>query len=146
MDPTREGSAPSSPPLPWYLHPVLHLVLNCLLMTVSELLLKRGATETALIAAPRWLAWSGITSLGSGWVLAGIAVYILAFMNWLHVLRWMPLSKAFPVTSSVHVLISLGAWIFLRERIGPLRWAGIFLITAGIVFCARPAAAAEERL
>lgn len=146
MDPTREGGASSAPPLPWYLHPALHLALNCLLMTVSELLLKKGATETALIAAPRWLAWSGITSLGSGWALTGIAVYILAFLNWLHVLRWMPLSTAFPVTSSVHVLIALGAWIFLGERIGLQRWAGILLITAGIVFCARPAAAAEERL
>jgi drug/metabolite transporter (DMT)-like permease len=131
---------------PWYLHPVFHLILNCLLMTVSELLLKKGATATASIAAPSWLSWTGIMTLGSGWVLFGIAVYILAFLNWLYVLRWMPLTIAYPVTSAVYVLIALGAWFFLGERIGGLRWAGIVLITAGVVFCSRPAAAAEEKL
>jgi undecaprenyl phosphate-alpha-L-ara4N flippase subunit ArnF len=137
---------PSSKRFPWYLHPSFHLVLNILLMTVSELLLKRGATETALIAAPRWLAWTGIMTLGSGWVIAGIVIYILAFLNWLYVLRWVPLTIAYPVTSAVYVLIALGAWLFLGERIGGLRWIGIVLITVGIVFCARPAAAADERL
>lgn len=131
---------------PWYLHPTVHLVLNCVLMTVSELLLKKGATEAASIAAPSWLAWTGIMTLGSGWVLVGIAVYILAFVNWLYVLRWVPLSIAYPVTSAVYVLIALGAWLLLGERIIGLRWVGIVLITAGVVFCARPAAAAEEKL
>lgn len=136
----------SAAPRGWYRNPVFHLVLNCLLMTVSELLLKRGARETVEVQVPSWLAWSGIAALGSGWVIVGIVVYILAFFNWLYVLRWMPLSTAFPATSSVQVLIALGAWAFLGERVGPLRWAGIVLITAGIVFCSRPAAAAEERL
>lgn len=131
---------------PWYLHPTFHLVLNCLLMTVSELLLKKGATEAASLAMPSWLAWTGIGTLGSGWTVGGIAVYIAAFFNWLYALRWVPLSIAYPVTSAVYVLIALGAWLFLGERIGGLRWVGIVLITAGVVFCARPAAAAEEKL
>ena len=134
------------PPGAWYLNPSLHLALNCLLMTVSELLLKVGARETSQIAAPRWLAWTGIMTLVSGWVIGGIAVYILAFINWLYVLRWVPLSIAYPVTSVVHVLIALGAWFFLGEQIGSLRWVGIGLITAGIVLCARPAADAETNL
>jgi undecaprenyl phosphate-alpha-L-ara4N flippase subunit ArnE len=85
-------------------------------------------------------------TLGSGWVIGGITVLILGFVNWLYVLRWVPLSIAYPVTSVVHGLIALGAWLFLGEHIGSLRWMGIGLITAGIVFCARPAAAAETKL
>src|SRR6185295_2830114 len=100
------------PPSAWYLNPFFQLALNCLLMTVSELLLKRGARETAEIAAPRWLAWTGIMTLGSGWVIGGIALYILAFFNWLYVLRWVPLSIAYPVTGVVYALIALGAWWF----------------------------------
>jgi drug/metabolite transporter (DMT)-like permease len=115
-------------------------------MTASELLLKVGARETAQIAAPRWLAWTGIMTLGSGWVMGGISVYIVAFVNWLYVLRWVPLSIAYPVTSVVYVLIALAAWVLLGEQIGPVRWLGIGAITAGIVFCARPAADAEEKL
>ena len=135
----------AAPRFPWYLHPTFHLILNILLMTVSELLLKKGAIETASIVAPRWLEWTGIMTLGSGWVIGGIAVYILAFVNWLYVLRWVPLTIAYPVTSAVYVLIALGAWLVLGERIGALRWVGIVLITAGVVFCARPAAAVEEK-
>ncbi|HZE97571.1 MAG TPA: hypothetical protein VE981_11135 [Planctomycetota bacterium] len=145
MEPEPAAPRPS-PPEAWYLNPTLHLVLNCLLMTVSELLLKKGATRTARIPAPRWLEWTGIMTLGSGWVLGGIAVYILAFVNWLYVLRWIPLTIAYPVTSVVFGLIALGAWWLLGEQIGALRWAGIALITAGIVLCAQPAAAAEEKL
>jgi len=141
-DTPRPGVAPTA----WYLHPYLHLALNCVLMTASELLLKVGARETAQIPAPRWLVWTGILTLGSGWVIGGIAVYIVAFVNWLYVLRWVPLSIAYPVTSVVYVLIALAAWVLLGELIGPVRWAGIALITAGIVFCARPAADAEEKL
>ena len=138
--------AAEKPPTAWYLHPALHMALNCILMTASELLLKVGARETSQIAAPRWLAWTGIMTLVSGWVIAGTAVYILSFINWLYVLRWVPLNIAYPITSVVHVLIALGAWIFLGEQIGLIRWAGVGLITAGIVFCARPAAGAEARL
>jgi len=138
--------SPGLPPAAWYLHPYLHLAINCILSTASELLLKVGARETAQIAVPDWLAWTGILTLGSGWVLGGIAVYILAFVNWLYVLRWVPLSIAYPVTSVVYVLIALAARIFLGEQIGTIRWLGIGAITAGIVFCARPAADAEEKL
>jgi drug/metabolite transporter (DMT)-like permease len=141
-----QADGPSGPPASWYLNPSLHLVLNCILMTASELLLKKGATETALIAAPRWLEWTGIMTLGSGWVIGGIALYILAFVNWLYVLRWIPLTFAYLVTSVVYVLIPLGALFLLKEQIGALRWGGIALITGGVILCARPAAAAEDKL
>src|SRR5579864_1911926 len=125
MDRSGSGTpSPGVPPAAWYLHPYLHLALNCALMTASELLLKVGARETAQIAAPHWLAWTGIMTLGSGWVMGGIAVYIVAFVNWLYVLRWVPLSIAYPVTSVVYVLIALAAWVLLGELIGPVRWAG----------------------
>jgi undecaprenyl phosphate-alpha-L-ara4N flippase subunit ArnE len=134
------------PPPGWYLHSSLHIALNCILTTASELLLKVGARQSSHTAAPGWLAWTGIITLGSGWVIAGIAVNTLSFFNWLYVLRRVPLSIAYPVTSVAIVLIALGAWIFLGEQIGPLRWMGIGLITAGILVCARPAAIAEARL
>ncbi len=132
--------------LPWYLSPYLHLAINGLLVTASELLLKRGATATAHVPVPRWLAWTGITALGSWWVWAGIACYIASFLNWLHVLRWVPLSVAFPIASSVHALIPLGAWLLLGETISPLRWSGIALIVLGIGFIAQPLVRAEEAL
>jgi len=136
----------TKPPSVWYLNPSFHLGLNCVLMAAAELLLKVGATEQAGIAAPEWLKGTGATTLGSWWTIGGIAVYILGFVNWLHVLRWIPLNLAYLVTSSVQVLIALGAWLLLGEAISLLRWGGIALITAGIVFSAQSSAQAEEKL
>jgi multidrug transporter EmrE-like cation transporter len=134
------------PPSAWYLNPYFHLGLNCALMAAAELLLKVGATEQSGIAAPEWLKGTGLTTLGSWWTIGGVVVYILAFVNWLYVLRWIALSRAYLVTSSVQVLIALGAWLMLGEAISLLRWGGIALITAGIVLSAQSSAQAEEKL
>ena len=75
---------------------------------------------------------------------AGIACYIVSFLNWLYILRWLPLSIAFPLASTVHALIPLGAWLFLGETLGPVRWGGIGLIVAGIWFIAGSLTHAEE--
>jgi drug/metabolite transporter (DMT)-like permease len=124
---------------PWYLNAPLQLGLNAALVTISELLLKKGALAAAAAPAPRWLSWTGIAALGSGWVVAGIVCYLLSFVNWLYVLRTVPLHVAYPVTNLSHALIPLGAWLLLGERFGPGRAAGIALIIAGTWFVVRPA-------
>ena len=123
---------------PWYLNAFLHLGLNAALVTISELLLKKGALTASAGSAPPWLSRTGLAALGSGWVVAGIACYLLSFVNWLYVLRTVPLYVAFPVTNLSHALIPLGAWVLLGERFGPARAGGIVLIIAGTWFVVRP--------
>lgn len=123
---------------PWYLNAALHLPLNAALITVAELLLKKGAVAAAAAPVPRWLSWTGVAALGSGWVVAGIFFYLLSFVNWLHVLRTIPLHIAYPVTNLSHALIPIGAWVLLGERFGPARATGIVLIIAGTWFVVRP--------
>ena len=128
-----------APALPsWATNPYLHLALNAALVTVSELLLKAGARAAAAGAAPRWLEWTGVPALGSGWVVAGIASYLLSFANWLYVLRLVPLHVAYPVTNLSHALIPLGAWVVFGERFGFGRALGIALIVVGTWVVARP--------
>ena len=131
----REESPPRA--APWYLHATLHLALNAALVTVSELLLKKGALAAASSDVPRWLSWTGVAALSSGWVLAGIVCYLLSFVNWLYLLRTVPLHVAFPVTNLSHALIPLGAWVWLGERFGPVRASGIALIITGTWFVVR---------
>jgi multidrug transporter EmrE-like cation transporter len=143
----RSPGVPATPSAsPWYLNPFLYLALNGLLVTASELLFKRGAMATSNLPAPFWLGWLGFTALESWWVWAGVACAILSFIAWLHVLRSIPLSIAFPLASLVHVLIPLGAWAFLDEVIRPVRWCGIALIIAGIWLTASQVTHAEEEL
>ena len=129
-----------------FLNPYLQIAVNGLLVTASQLLLKRGAITTTQISGSPWLDSLGIATLGSGWVWGGIVCGIAGFVNWLYVLRWVPLSIAFPLASVVHVLIPLGSWLFFGEIIGPLRWSGIFLIVLGIWCIAKPMMRAEEAL
>jgi undecaprenyl phosphate-alpha-L-ara4N flippase subunit ArnF len=129
-----------------FLNPLLQLALNGLLVTTSEILLKKGALATVQIAASAWLMLLGVMALGSWWTWAGVATYILSFVNWLYVLKSVPLSVAFPLASVVHILIPLGAWVFLGERVTPIRWCGILLITGGIWLIAKSLPQAEEAI
>jgi multidrug transporter EmrE-like cation transporter len=142
----REPRKPGHPPTQWYLNPGLHIAINCVLMTAAELCLEVGAKQASSAGVPGWLAWTGLRGFVSLWTLAGVVVYMAAFANWLYVLRWVPLSVAYPMTSAAQVLVATAAWLFLGEHISATRWAGILLISAGIVLSAKPAAQVEEKL
>jgi drug/metabolite transporter (DMT)-like permease len=123
-----------------FLNPYVQIAIGALLVTASELLLKRGATAAA------GSSLFGIGALASPWTWAGIVTYVLSFASWIYVLRHVPLGIAFSLINVVHVLVPLGSWALLGETISPRRWAGIALVTAGIVLMARNVATAEEKL
>jgi drug/metabolite transporter (DMT)-like permease len=127
-----------------FANPWLQLWLSIICVTTYELLLKRGAAETANLAES-W-AWTGISGLASPYTWAAIVLVILSFITWLHVLRYIPLSIAFPISQVVHVLVPLCSWLFLGEVIISLRWCGIALVSLGLAVVAKPVARLEERL
>ncbi len=140
---THEPS-PATARAAWFFNPYVQIAIGALLVTASELFLRRGALT---VAASSGLAkWLGIAALGSWWIWLGILTYILSFISWIHVLRLLPLSIAFPIINVVHVLIPIGAWLFLHERISPQRWLGIAIVLCGILLMVRPVIVAEEKL
>jgi drug/metabolite transporter (DMT)-like permease len=132
-----------SKPAGWR-NPWLHLAVSIACVTVYELLLKRGAAETANPDSS-W-SWTGLSGLGSIYVWIAIVFVILSLITWLHVLRYVPLSIAFPISQAVHVLVPLGSWLILGENIISLRWIGIALVSLGLAVVARPVARIEEEL
>jgi undecaprenyl phosphate-alpha-L-ara4N flippase subunit ArnF len=125
-------------------NPWLQLGLSIVCVFVSELLLKRGATE---IAEPHSaFSWTGVNGLASPLVWWAILLIIASFISWLYVLRYIPLSLAYPLSRVVDVLVPLGCWFFLSEQISGLRWCGITLVVAGLALVAKPIARMEERL
>ncbi len=130
---------PSSFGNPW-----LQLVLSVLCVLASEFLLKRGAAD---VAEPNsaW-SWTGVNGLASPLVWWAILLIIASFVSWLYVLRYIPLTIAFPLSRVVDILVPLGCWIFLGEFISPLRWCGIVLVVIGLALVAKPIAQIEERL
>ena len=113
-------------------------------MLVSELLLKRGASQTADLTSS-W-SWTGIGGLASPLVWLAIIFVILSFLSWLYVLKYIPLSIAFPLSRVVDALVPLCSWIFLGEMISTRRWCGIALVIIGLAVVAKPVARMEERL
>jgi drug/metabolite transporter (DMT)-like permease len=127
-----------------FANPWLQLTLSVVCVFVSELLLKRGATD---VAEPHsaW-SWTGVNGLASPLVWWAILLIIASFISWLYVLRYVPLVIAFPLSRVVDILVPLGCWIFLGEAISALRWCGIALVVIGLALVAKPIAEIEERL
>lgn len=136
-EPTNKS--PSGFASPW-----LQLALSVLCVLGSELLLKRGASD---VADPHnALSWTGINGLTSPLVWIAIVLVVASFLSWLYVLKYIPLSVAFPLSRVVDVLIPICCWIFLGENISFRRWCGIALVIIGLAVVARPVARIEERL
>src|SRR5205814_4792727 len=110
----------------------------------SELLLKRGASATANLTSALW--WTGIGGLASPLVWLAIIFIIISFISWLYVLKYVPLSIAFPLSRVVDALVPLCSWLFLGEMISARRWCGIVLVIIGLAIVVRPVARMEERL
>jgi drug/metabolite transporter (DMT)-like permease len=127
-----------------FANPWLQLALSVLCVLASELLLKRGATQ---VADPNSaLSWTGINGLTSPLVWWAILLVIVSFASWLYVLKYIPLTVAFPLSRVVDVLVPISCWIFLGEIISVRRWCGIALVIIGLALVAKPVARLEEKL
>lgn len=93
---------------------------------IANLLLKQGAmvpaSERVFLGIFGWKSFLGFV----GFACAGL-IYAV-------VLRWLPLNVAQSFASVQFVAVILASAIILSESIPPLRWLGIALITAGVLF------------
>jgi drug/metabolite transporter (DMT)-like permease len=129
----------------WLLNPYLLILVSALLDTAGEVLLAKGARGVADTAITHGvLGFMG--PLASGWTWIGIISYITSLVAWLYVLRFVPLSIAFPLISVVHVMVPTASHLFLHETIPPRLWAGVGMIFLGVLVIARPLMHAEEKL
>lgn len=73
-----------------------------------------------------------------GWMWVGMGLMTLAFFSLLALLSWADVSFVVPATALSYVVGALGAKLLLGEYLGPMRWAGILLVTIGVaIVCAR---------
>ena len=67
---------------------------------------------------------------------AGVAVMAASFFLWMGLLPASALSQLYPFEALTRVLLLAAAGFFFREKITPQLWAGVALISAGIVLVA----------
>lgn len=75
-------------------------------------------------------------ALSEKWFWAGIGLLALGFFSLLELLSRADVSFAIPATALSFVVGGLGAKLFLGERLTPLRWAGIALVSLGVALVA----------
>lgn len=67
-----------------------------------------------------------------GWMWVGIALMAVAFFSLLALLSWADVSLVVPATASGYIVGTMGAKIFLGERVSGSRWGGVLLVSLGV--------------
>lgn len=123
-----------------FFHPYLQLLISIILAAASQIFLKIGV-DTQFVSP-----WYTVSNFFSFWIWLGIFSTIGSLFSWLYALKSVPLIVAYNLAAMNHIMVALGSWLFLGEAISYQRWIGILLVALGVLFVARPAARAEEKL
>jgi EamA-like transporter family. len=70
--------------------------------------------------------------------LAGIFFLAISYFSFLAALALADLSLVVPATSISFAIKTIGAKLFLKEKISPVRWAGILLVCIGVALISLP--------
>jgi len=125
----------------------LLIVLNDLIDTIAQLLMKKGLVRTGIDSINLGnIAQFAAFGASSAYLWLGIFVFALNFFVWIVILYKVPLSIAMPVGSFCYIFVPICALLFLHEDISPVRWAGIICIVLGIHFVAQSRKPAQEEL
>jgi uncharacterized membrane protein len=110
---------------------LLLLLVSVLALAAGETLLAKGMKSVGG-AATGWRDEILRAAL-SPWIWAGGALLLVHLFFYMAALGKADLSLVLPLTAASYPLTSLLAQIYLDERVGPTRWLGTALITAGVV-------------
>lgn len=67
------------------------------------------------------------------WMWGGIALMAVGFFSLLGLLSIANVSFVFPASALSYVVGALGGKFLLGERVSPQRWAGVLLVTLGVL-------------
>ena len=103
--------------------------LNMLVDTGGQLAFKAAATADPRSGTglARWI-WMARRP----WLWIGIGCYVAEFIVWLAFLSLVPLSDGVLLGSINIVAVMIAGRFLFRERLSPLRVAGILLVSAGV--------------
>lgn len=120
-------------PVSW---PYLVLGVNILMGVSGQFLIKLGVNQSGGLEKVGLIKFL-LTAFTSPFILSGIFLYGLSAILWVIILSKIDLSVAYPSLSLGYILILLVSALFLGESVSAIRFLGVFLIVAGIVFIFR---------
>ncbi|MEZ5394368.1 MAG: hypothetical protein R2724_16250 [Bryobacterales bacterium] len=111
------------------------LALVIVANAAGNLMLGYGMRQVGDISSysPVALAASGLAAMANPWVLAGVVLLTVFFAAHAIVLSWADLSYVVLVTAIGYGLVTLLSWALLGEHVSVARWAGVAIITLGVM-------------
>lgn len=109
-----------------------------LIICIAANILANIAVKRAMDATPLEVSWNGlVTAVLQPWLWAGIALAGVVFLSYLYAIRGVPLSTAYPfTTSSATIGIALAGSLLFGETIGWRGALGIGLVLGGLMLLA----------
>ncbi|MGV8074133.1 MAG: EamA family transporter [Syntrophobacteraceae bacterium] len=116
------------------------IVVIIITNAAGDVLVTKGMKETGEVSSlkPRELILTAKKMLSQRSFLLGIFSLVLSFFAFLSVLSWADLSFVVPATSLVYVVSIVGARLFLKEKVSPMRWVGSLLVCLGVALICLP--------
>ena len=99
-----------------------------LLICVGQVLFKYAANTADPRDGVLGLLWNKFL------IIAGV-IYVGATVLWVWQLKFVPLSRAYPIYAAAFVIVPLLSWFFFREKLGLAYGVGAGLIMLGVVLC-----------
>ena len=101
---------------------------------ISQLVLRRALNELGspmhLSKMPRFIANAAL----SPWIYASVSLQVFGYVIWMLIVSREKLGVA---TASIgggfYTLMALSAWLIYGETLSALQWAGIVMVTMGVV-------------
>lgn len=118
----------------------LTLVLICVFLSaIGQFTMKVGMGQVGEIATARQLfnLDTLFRMFTNPYVLTGIFLYGISLVLWLGVMSTLNISLMYPLASLAYVVAAIIAFIFLKEDVTLLRWAGILVIVGGCFLITR---------
>ena len=103
-------------------------LINVSLDTGGQLAFKAAASDPR--AGDGMARWRYMAS--RPWLWLGLSAYALHLLSWIAFLSLVDLSKGILLASINMVAIMIGGRLLFREKLSPLRVAGILLVSAGV--------------
>lgn len=100
----------------------------------SQLILKYGVQKITQTVPYTEVYEFMIKAMFSPIIISAVFLQGIGYVVWIFVVAKMKLGIAFAISGSLfYILMALFSWFFLGERINSYQWAGILLITCGVL-------------
>jgi drug/metabolite transporter (DMT)-like permease len=106
---------------------------------LGQVMLRRGMMEVGSLEnyAPMALITYFWHAVCNPYVIGGTILNAVFYFLFLAALSWTDVTVALPMTAIEYGFAAVLAVLILKERVPPVRWAGIALVVLGVILIAR---------